>query len=100
MEEDLDLFGTIEMLLTSLSYHLQSKEEILKVWVHLGEKIGVQDIFPHSQVVITQDEDGNYQPVMMVSSPTKELVDYITDSEFLTDGVVAICLDDIKKLGH
>jgi hypothetical protein len=98
--DDLDLFGAIETLLVALSFHLQSKEEIVKVWVHLGEKLGVDEVFPHTQVVVSHDENGNPQPILLTSSPSKELVEYITGEGFLTDKVAAICHKEIKEIGH
>jgi hypothetical protein len=97
---DIDYIEILEEITQNLSYMLDSKESTLKLWLLLGEKLGLNDILPYVQVVSTPDDNGHIQPIMMVASPSKELSEYLGSQDFLTEKIALLCLEEIKKIGH
>lgn len=99
-DDEVDLMEVLEGLVTQVSYLCETKQDILKVWIHFGRLLGINMVLPHVRVAMTEDDKGNLQPILLVASPCSELSDYMTSTNLITEKIADICLEEIKQINE
>jgi hypothetical protein len=87
----------LEVILNSLVTNTISKEELIKLWFHIGRLMGVEEVFPEMQVITTPDERGDKHPILLVGTTSSFVADYLTDPNILTQEIARLCLKEIKE---
>jgi len=99
MNED-DLIEVVENLVRQVSFMCETKQDVLKFWIHFGRLLGLDHSLPHVRVAMTEDKKGNLQPVVLVATPSPELSEYLTSTHTITEKIADICLEEIENINR
>jgi hypothetical protein len=97
-DDNIDPLEVLQAILNSLTPQLESKDDLIKFWFYIGRMMGIEDIFPEMQVVVTPDEEGVNQPVLLVGTLIPHVVDILTSEKVLTEQLAQWCLEEIKDI--
>jgi hypothetical protein len=96
-DEQIDPTEVLQVILNNLVANA-SKEEIIKIWFFLGNMMGLEDIFPELRVILTPDNQGENQPILVIGTLIPLVVEHLTSEETLTESLAQKCLDKIKRI--
>jgi hypothetical protein len=96
--DSIDPLEVLQAILNSLTPQLESKDDIIKFWFYIGRMMGIEDIFPEMQVVVTPDDEGNNQPVLLVGTLLPHIIEVLTSERVLTENLAQLCLAEIKEI--
>lgn len=97
-EDTIDPLDVLQAILNNLTTQLDAKDDIIKFWFYIGRMLGIEDIFPEMQVVVTPDEDGVNQPVLLVGTLIPHVVEVLTSERVLTEQLAQWCLEEIREI--
>lgn len=86
----------LQAILDNLVGLTESKEDLIKLWFYLGRLMGIENIFPELQVVVTQDDNEERQPVLMIGTLSPVVLELLTNTDILTEDIAQLCLQVIK----
>ena len=99
MDEDaLDPIGVLQAILNEIVSQSDSKEELIKMWFYVGRMMGVERIFPELRVLVTADDKGENQPILLIGTLHSLVVDYLTDEKLITEDLANLCLREIRDI--
>ena len=99
MDEDaLDPIGVLQAILNESVSQSDSKEELIKMWFYVGRMMGVERIFPELRVLVTADDKGENQPILLIGTLHSLVVDYLTDEKLITEDLANLCLREIRDI--
>ena len=99
MDEDaLDPIGVLQAILNEIVSQSDSKEELIKMWFYVGRMMGVERIFPELRVLVTADDKGENQPILLIGTRHSLVVDYLTDEKLITEDLANLCLREIRDI--
>ena len=92
----------LEELLRQLASQADNDEELLKVWINIGERMGLFLVIPHIKVIIYEDENEERHPIGLIGSPEPMVIDYLTSPDLFPHEICEISLEALKNLrvGH
>jgi hypothetical protein len=79
-----DLF---ESILRQIVNEAKHPEEIIQIWVSLGKRMGIEDIFPAYKLVVLQQEDGSRETLAFIASTSHTVVEYLTSENIFHEEV-------------
>jgi len=101
---DKEPLKTFENLMRLLSSEAKDGEELIRIWINLGLKLGVDIYFPHIKVVIHRDEEsGKKDMIALIGSFSEEIVEELSSEEVLNESLVEDVLTkihDFKAVLH
>ena len=99
MDEDaLDPVEVLQAILNEIVSQSDSKEELIKMWFYVGRMMGIERIFPELRVLVTADDRGENQPILLVGTLHSLVVDYLTDEKLITEDLANLCLREIRDI--
>lgn len=102
-ENDLDIAEIFYASLTLVAEQAQSPSDLLKVWISLGKRIGIDEIIPHLKVVLYESEEGGRNIVGIVGAPSEDVVTHLSSekvfNEMLCQASVR-ALEEMKETYH
>ena len=99
MDEDaLDPIGVLQAILNEIVSQSDSKEELIKMWFYVGRMMGVERIFPELRVLVTADDKGENQPILLIGTLHSLVVDCLTDEKLITEDLTNLCLREIRDI--
>ncbi len=99
MDEDaLDPVEVLQAILNEIVSQSDSKEELIKMWFYVGRMMGMERIFPELRVLVTADDRGENQPILLVGTLHSLVVDYLTDEKLITEDLANLCLREIRDI--
>jgi hypothetical protein len=97
-KDQTDPIVVLQSLLNSIIASSESKEELIRIWFYIGRMMGISEIFPEMQVVVTPNKQGENQPVLLIGTVLPLVVDLLTSEGVLTEDLANLCLEEIKAL--
>ena len=97
-DESIDPVEVLQAILNNLVSSSDTKEDVIKLWFYIGRMMGISDIFPEMQVVVTPDDEGKNEPVLLVGTLVPYIVDMLTSEKVLTEDLARLCLEEIKEI--
>jgi len=98
MGDTIDPLDILQTILNSITAQVESKEEIIKHWFHIGNMMGIDHIFPEMHVIVTPDEEGIVHPIILVGSIHPLVIDHLTEPKIIKDEILEVCLEKIKEM--
>ena len=99
MDEDaLDPVEVLQAILNEIVSQSDSKEDLIKMWFYVGRMMGMERIFPELRVLVTADDRGENQPILLVGTLHSLVVDYLTDEKLITEDLANLCLREIRDI--
>ena len=98
MDDSIDPVEVLQAILDNIVGNTDSKEELIKLWFYVGRMMGIEKIFPEMQVVVTPDENGENQPIILIGTLHALVVEYMTSQNVVSEDIAHICLREIEKL--
>jgi hypothetical protein len=68
------------------------------MWFYVGRMMGVERIFPELRVLVTADDKGENQPILLIGTLHSLVVDYLTDEKLITEDLANLCLREIRDI--
>ncbi len=99
-DEAIDPVEVLQAILNNLVSSTDTKEETIKLWFYIGRMMGISDIFPEMQVVVTPDDNGVNQPVLLVGTLVPHVVEVLTSERVLTEDLAQWCLEEIAEIAR
>lgn len=96
--DQIDPIEVLQSLLNNIVSSSESKEELIRMWFYIGRMMGISDIFPEMQVVVTPDKEGENQPVLLIGTLLPLVVEHLTSEKILTEDLANLCLEEIKAI--
>ena len=97
-KDQTDPIVVLQSLLNSIIASSESKEELIRIWFYIGRMMGISEIFPEMQVVVTPNKQGENQPVLLIGTVLPLVVDLLTSEGVLTEDLANLCLEEIKAI--
>lgn len=99
MEDNpIDPVEVLQAILNNIVHQSDSKEELIKMWFYIGRMMGIEKIFPEMQVVVTEDEQAQRQPILLVGTLHHLVVEYLTGENIISEDIAKLCLREIKNM--
>lgn len=99
MEDNpIDPVEVLQAILNNIVQQSDSKEELIKMWFYVGRMMGIEKIFPEMQVVVTEDEQSQRQPILLVGTLHPLVIDYLTGENLISEDIAKLCLREIKNM--
>ena len=92
----IDPIEILQAILNNIIAQSESKEELIKLWFYVGRMMGVERIFPEMQVIVTPDEEGVNQPILLLGSLHHLVIEYLSNEHTMTEELAQLCLREIK----
>lgn len=96
--DSIDPVELLQIILNKIVAQSESKEELIKMWFFIGRMMGIENIFPEMQVLVTLDKNDNRQPILLVGTLHPLVVDYLTDEKIITEDLANLCLREIEAM--
>lgn len=88
-----DLFDNI---LRQIAYEANTPEEVIQIWVSIGKRLGVDDIFPAFKLIVLQDDDGSRNILGFIASPSDMVVEYLSSEDIFHGDICEEALRSIS----
>lgn len=91
-----------ERMLKQIAEEAQSPEDVLRVWITLGQRIGVLEVFPHFKIISYEHEKG-VDVVGFVACPSEIALEFLSSEATFNDVVCNECvraLEENKPVRH
>tara|TARA_B100001287_G_C22641176_1_gene510225 strand:+ start:1097 stop:1414 length:318 start_codon:yes stop_codon:yes gene_type:complete len=98
MDDSVDPVEVLQAILNNIVSNSDSKEELIKLWFYIGRMMGIEKIFPEMQVIVTPDDKGVNQPIILIGTLHELVVEYLTSQNVISEDIAHICLREIEKL--
>jgi len=76
---------------------IDNEEDTLYLWLALGKYLGIDAIFSNIKVVVSEDLSDIRRIVAMVASPSKEIIEKVTDARVITDELIEKYLVELEN---
>lgn len=101
MDKDaLDPVEVLQVIINNIISQSNSKKELIKIWFYIGRMMGIENIFPEMQVIVTPDENNVEQPILLIGTLHPLVVDYLTDEKVISEDIANLCLREIKNMSE
>ena len=88
-------------LMYGLAKEAKDKEELIRIWINIGLKLGIDEIFPHLKVIVHKEEEDNEleegEIVALIGSYSDYLVEELSSDEVLTPELIDEVLNRIEN---
>lgn len=94
----MDTTEIFEEILRILSLSAQSHEELVRIWINLGKRLGVFVFMPHIRVVVYEDEESERHLISVIASPSEEVVEHLASEENLSDEHILSAIQSVVDI--
>jgi hypothetical protein len=93
-----ELKSLFDRTISALTSEAETSEELIRIWINIGMKLGIEYYFPHLKVIVHSEEEGQRREILaLIGSASEEVVEYLSSEETMNDEVVEKILGDIEK---
>ena len=92
-----ELKSLFDRTISALTSEAETSEELIRIWINIGMKLGIEYYFPHLKVIVHSEEEGGREILALIGSASEEVVEYLSSEEIMNDEVVEKILEDIEK---
>jgi hypothetical protein len=87
-----------DQILSVLASSAEGHEELIRIWINLGKRLGVCVFLPYIRVVVYEDEEKERHLISIVASPSEEVADELASSERISDEMIISAIKSIVEI--
>lgn len=102
-DNEIDITELFEYSIKLLAEQAETPQELISVWINLGKRLGVEDIFSSLKIVLYEDDNQEQHMVGFVGSPSEEVTEILSSeivfNEYICDRAVE-AINEKKVVYH
>ncbi len=102
-EKEIEIKEFFDYSIQLLAEQSKTPQELMSVWISIGKRLGIEDIFAHLKVVVYEDEYEQQRMVGFVGSPSEEVVEILSSEVVFTEYICEKAVESIianEKVYH
>tara|TARA_B100000073_G_scaffold344455_1_gene351310 strand:- start:1293 stop:1625 length:333 start_codon:yes stop_codon:yes gene_type:complete len=102
-ETEIDITELFDYSIKLLAEQSKTPQELISVWISIGKRLGVEEIFAHLKVVVYEDDYDEQRIVGFVGSPSEEAVELLSSEYVFTEYICEKAVEAIianEKVYH
>ena len=96
-DNEIDITELFEYSIKLLAEQSQTPQELVSVWISIGKKLGVEEIFSSLKVVMYEDENEEQHMVGFVGSPSEEVTEIISSEVVFNEYICDTAVEAIRE---